>query len=77
MGSENLGTIIAVAIVIGFVFLLLREILHIVFVVAGASLVLEVLSHFVPGVSAQFGWVGGALSDTWLWFSQFLHTVAA
>ena len=78
VGSGNLGTIITVVIVIGVVFFLLREALHIAFMVAGAVLVLAVLSHFMPGVSSQiFGWVDGALSDAWLWVSQYLHTVAA
>jgi hypothetical protein len=77
MVSGNLSTIITVVIVIGIVFFLLREALHIAFMVAGAVLVLAVLSHYAHGLSSQlFGWVYGAISDAWLWVSQYLHTVA-
>lgn len=78
MVSGNLGTIITVVVVIAAVFFLLREALHIAFMVAGAVLVLAVLSHYAPGVSSQmFGWVDGAMSDAWLWVSQYLHAVSA
>lgn len=78
MVSGNLGTIFTVVVVIGAVFFLLREALHIAFMVAGAVLVLAVLSHYMPGMSSQvFGWVGGALNDAGLWVSQFLRSVAA
>ena len=78
MVSENLGTIITVVIVIGAVFFLLREALHIAFLVVGAVLVLAVISHYSPGVSSQmFGWVGVTLDDAWLWASQFLHAIPA
>lgn len=78
MFSGNLGTIITVVVVIGIAFFLLREALHIAFMVAGAVLVLAVLSHYAPGVSSQIiGWVDVVLGDAWLWVSQYLHTVAA
>ena len=78
MVSGNIGTIITVVVVIAAVFFLLREALHIAFMVVGAVLVLAVLSHYMPGLSSQmFGWVGGALDDARLWVSQYLHAVSA
>ncbi|WP_163056766.1 hypothetical protein [Acidithiobacillus ferrooxidans] len=76
MDSGNLGTIITVVVVAGIVFFLLREALHIAFMVVGAVLVLAVLNHYAPGISDQIsGLAEGAFSEAWLWVSQYLHTV--
>ncbi len=76
MFSGNLGTIITVVVVIGIAFFLLREALHIAFMVAGAVLVLAVLSRYAPGVSSQvIGWVDVVLGDAWVWVTQFMRAL--
>jgi hypothetical protein len=78
MFSGNLGTIITVVVVIGIAFFLLREALHIAFMVAGTVLVLAFLSHYAPGVTSQIiGLVDVVFDDAWVWVTQFLRTLPA